>query len=69
MKSRHVAATHLLTVGEVADYLRVCHSTIFRLLKRKELPAFKVGGDWRFTLEEIDRWRVEREVKAPRHRN
>jgi excisionase family DNA binding protein len=49
MKSRHFAAeTHLLTVGELADYRRVDPSTIYRLLKRKELPAFKVGRDWRF---------------------
>jgi hypothetical protein len=27
------------------------------------LPAFKVGSDWRFNVEEIDRWRVEREKK------
>ena len=54
MKPRHVA-TRVLTVSELADYLRVHPSTIFRLLKRKELPAFKVGGDWRFTMEEIER--------------
>jgi excisionase family DNA binding protein len=41
MKYRHAAATHLLTVGEIADYLRVDRSTIYRLLKRKELPAFR----------------------------
>jgi hypothetical protein len=28
-----------------------------------QLPAFKVGSDWRFNIEEIDRWRVEREKK------
>ena len=38
----------MLRVSEVADYLHVSRSTIFRLLKRTELPAFKVGSDWRF---------------------
>jgi excisionase family DNA binding protein len=47
----------MLRVSEVADYLHVSRSTIFRLLKRNELPAFKVGSDWRFDVEEIDRWR------------
>ena len=65
---RHTAAS-VLTVGEVADYLRVSRSTVFRLLKRKELPAFKVGGDWRFNMEEIERWCAERENRTPRHRN
>jgi excisionase family DNA binding protein len=47
----------ILTVAEVAAYLRVHPSTIYRLLKAHQLPAFHVGGDWRFNVEEIDRWR------------
>ena len=71
MKSGHAAATHLLTVGEIADYLPVHTSTIYRLLERKELPTFKVGGDWRFNVEQINRWCAEREIRtpSPRHRN
>ena len=63
MKSRHVAATNLLTLAEVADYLRVSQSTIFRLVERRELPAFKVGHEWRFTMEQIDRWRTKRKIR------
>jgi excisionase family DNA binding protein len=48
---------NVLTLGEVASYLHVHPSTVYRLLKKKELPAFKVGSDWRFNLESIDRWR------------
>jgi excisionase family DNA binding protein len=48
MKSRNAAATRVLTLGEVADYLHVSRATIYRLLKRNEIPAFKVGSDWRF---------------------
>ena len=51
----------VLTLEEVASYLRVHPSTIYRLLKKKQLPAFKVGSDWRFNLESIDRWRTEAE--------
>ncbi len=68
MKSRHTAVTRTLTVVEVADYLRVDRSTIYRMLKRKELPAFKVGDDWRFNLEQIDRWCFEREIRTSPHR-
>jgi excisionase family DNA binding protein len=54
----------VLTLENVAQYLRVHPSTIYRLLKRRQLPAFKVGRDWRFTRESIDRWcaDVERSV-------
>ena len=69
MKRRDSAASRILTVGEIADYLRVDRSTIYRLLKRHELPAFKVGRDWRFNVEEIDRWRAQRENRTLRHRN
>jgi excisionase family DNA binding protein len=47
----------VLTLEEVANYLRVHPSTIYRLLKKRQLPAFKVGSDWRFNLDSIDRWR------------
>jgi excisionase family DNA binding protein len=53
----------MLTVGEIADYLPVHTSTIYRLLERKELPTFKVGGDWRFNVEQINRWCAEREIR------
>lgn len=49
--------TRLVTVKELSSYLRVHPSTIYRLLKRGELPGFKLGSDWRFSLEAIDRWR------------
>ena len=58
MKSRrHAVAPRLLTVREAANYLHVSRSTILRLLKRNEIPAFKVGADWRFNVQQIDRWR------------
>jgi excisionase family DNA binding protein len=51
-------AADILTVREVAKYLHVHESTIYRMLKRAQLPAFRVGSDWRFNLETIDRWRL-----------
>ncbi|MGH7905199.1 MAG: helix-turn-helix domain-containing protein [Candidatus Binataceae bacterium] len=48
----------VLTVNELADYLRVHRSTIYRLLKKGQLPGFKIGSDWRFNIEAIDRWRL-----------
>jgi excisionase family DNA binding protein len=53
--------TPVLTVRDLSNYLRIHPSTVYRLLKTGQLPAFKVGSDWRFNVEEIDRWRVDRE--------
>ena len=54
----------ILTLENVAQYLRVHPSTIYRLLKKRQLPAFKVGRDWRFNLESIDRWRTDAERRG-----
>jgi len=51
-------ATKVLTVKELSDYLKVHPSTTYRLLKKGQLPAFKVGSDWRFDIEAVDRWRL-----------
>jgi excisionase family DNA binding protein len=51
----------VMTVAEVAEYLHVHPSTIYRLLRKKEIPAFRVGSDWRFNRESIDAWRTDRE--------
>ena len=47
--------SRIMTVRELADYLRVHPITIYRQLKCGQLPAFRVGSDWRFDVEAIDR--------------
>lgn len=49
----------VLTVQELAHYLRVHRSTVYRLLRQGQVPAFKIGSDWRFSVQEIDRWQAE----------
>jgi excisionase family DNA binding protein len=44
----------VLTLQEVASYLRVHPSTISRLLKKNKLQGFKVGRGWRFNVEQIE---------------
>jgi excisionase family DNA binding protein len=46
----------IMTIGEVADYLKVTERTIYRLAGAKKIPAFKVGGSWRFPRADIDTW-------------
>ena len=46
----------LLTLEQVADYLNVDKFTVYRLLAAKELPAFKVGNQWRFKRKLLENW-------------
>jgi excisionase family DNA binding protein len=55
---------HVLTVKEAADYLHVHQSTIYRMLKRSQLQAFRVGSDWRLNVETIDRWRLNADSRC-----
>jgi len=46
----------LLTVKEVATFLAVTERTVYRLVKDHRLPAYKVGGQWRFKVDLIEAW-------------
>lgn len=46
----------ILTLDEVAAYLKAGKRTIYRLAASGEIPAFKLGGTWRFRRSELDRW-------------
>ncbi len=46
----------IFTLDEVAAYLKVGKRTVYRLAAAKKIPAFKVGGSWRFLRVDIDNW-------------
>jgi excisionase family DNA binding protein len=48
----------LITVEQVAGYLSVDKFTVYRLIAQKEMPAFKVGNQWRFRKSLIDAWLI-----------
>ena len=48
-----------LTVDELSEYLQVHKTTIYRMLKQGKLPGFRIGSDWRFTLEAIKQWQLD----------
>jgi excisionase family DNA binding protein len=56
-------AAAVLTLEDVAEFLKVHPSTVYRLLKNRSIPAFKVGSDWRFNQDSIERWIKEREAE------
>ncbi|KAB2705926.1 helix-turn-helix domain-containing protein [Brucella intermedia] len=45
----------ILTVREVAEYLKINEKTAYRLAAEGKLPGFKVGGAWRFRRDEIEK--------------
>jgi len=46
----------ILTLKEVADYLQCHASTLYRLIKRGDVPHFRLGSDFRFQKSTIDSW-------------
>ena len=52
----------ILTIKEVADYLKVTERTIYRLSQAKKIPSFKVGGVWRYLRKDIDAWIAKQSV-------
>jgi excisionase family DNA binding protein len=46
----------IMTMKEVADYLKLNEKTAYILTSDGKLPAFKVGGSWRFRKADIDSW-------------
>jgi len=46
----------ILTLDDVALYLKAGKRTVYRLVQLGEIPGFKLGGTWRFRRAELDRW-------------
>ena len=54
-----------LTAEEVAEYLRLPLSTVYKLVQDKRLPGFKVGKHWRFRRETFEQWIKAQEKNTP----
>ncbi len=46
----------IMTIKEVAAYLKVKENTAYKLAAEGKIPGFKVGGSWRFKRDEIEKW-------------
>ncbi len=53
----------ILTLPEVAQLLKVAEKTVYTMAQKSLLPAFKVGGQWRFQRVDIDHW-IEQQKQA-----
>jgi excisionase family DNA binding protein len=50
---------NVLTIEELAIYLKISKSTLYKLVREGKIPAQKVGRHWRFRRQAIDRWLEE----------
>lgn len=53
----------IMTIQELADYLKLNEKTAYRLASEGKLPGFKVGGSWRFRRVDIEVWIEQQKTK------
>lgn len=54
----------ILTLKDVANYLKLAEKTAYRLASEGKLPGFKVGGSWRFKQEDVQYWIEEQKSNS-----
>ena len=64
--SSDISSSEIMTLKQVGEYL-LCHpSTISRIIKRRQFPAFRIGSDWRVRRSDIEKWIADRELQPKR---
>ena len=53
----------IMTVKELAEYLKLAEKTVCKLAAEGKIPAFKVGKFWRFRKSDVDNWTEENQGK------
>lgn len=53
----------LMTLQKVAKHLQISETTLYKLARAGNIPAIKVGNQWRFKKEDIDEWLEEQKRK------
>ena len=61
---RDAIPSPIMTTPEVAQYLRVHQGTLYKLIRRGQIPAFKIGTDYRFNRDAIEKLITDREEKG-----
>jgi len=56
----------LMTIKEVADYLRLSKVTVYKMTRQGKIPASKIGKQWRYSKSEIDSW-VKQKSNSKHH--
>ena len=64
MKTRDEnTASQVMTAAEAAKYLHIHGSTLYKLLRKRQIPFFKMGSDYRLDRVAIEKWINHRQVK------
>lgn len=59
--SNTTSELRLLTLADAAGILQVSKRTLFRMIQQKQVPAFKVGGQWRIRESQFIKWVEDKE--------
>ena len=54
----------ILTLKDVAKYLKLAEKTAYKLAADGKLPGFKVGGSWRFKQSDIESWIEDKKINS-----
>ncbi len=49
----------IMTLEEIAKYLKIGKSTLYKMAREGKIPAVKIANQWRFRKEDIDKWLQE----------
>jgi excisionase family DNA binding protein len=61
--------TTVLTIDDLAEYLKISKSTLYKLAQEGALPGQKIGRHWRFHREAVDEWlKIEPAVAKKSHK-
>ena len=57
----------IMTLSEVAEYLKVAEKTVLRMIQKGEIPCAKIASQWRFMKPMIDDWLISRMTVLPKN--
>ncbi len=61
-----MADASLITIRDVAAYLKLSEATVYRMAQRGDIPAFRLGTRaWRFRKEDLDKWLQQKSQATP----
>jgi len=56
--------SEIMTAEETCRYLKITQRTLYRYLRNRQLPAFKLGKEWRFVRSDLEEWIRDR-IQSP----
>lgn len=60
-------ADEIMGITQVAEYLNIHRMTLYDLVRERKIPAFKVGGQWRFRKELLEKWITTETKRREKH--